>query len=153
MSVPLLRTRSSRWIVAATLLICIIGSLLAFIVAYLPSRVSRIILVTFTLIVPQLFLALSSFWRSYRSIDPLGSDCMDEHIISTTVISLSDQKITLNPTCAICLADFELNGGVAELPCGHLFHSQCFDAYIDKLTPEGRYHQCPVCRYELGPRL
>lgn len=35
-----------------------------------------------------------------------------------------------NPTCVICLADFEADDDVARLPCGHVFHTECVSEWL-----------------------
>lgn len=49
--------------------------------------------------------------------------------------------------CAICLAEYEVNGGeeaeVKEMPCRHRFHSDCIDRWL-------RIHgSCPICRFSM----
>jgi len=35
-----------------------------------------------------------------------------------------------DPTCVICLTDFELGEPIAHLPCGHIFHSECVNHWL-----------------------
>lgn len=46
--------------------------------------------------------------------------------------------------CAVCLGDYELGDRVKELPCGHLFHTQCIAQWLDSST------LCPLCRENLA---
>lgn len=44
--------------------------------------------------------------------------------------SISDCKF--GTTCSICLDDFKLQEELAQLPCKHLFHSECLCKWFDK---------------------
>jgi len=49
--------------------------------------------------------------------------------------------------CTVCLIDFSLGDMLRTLPCGHEFHAECIDSWMDRnLT-------CPLCRRTLweGP--
>lgn len=43
--------------------------------------------------------------------------------------------------CAVCLSDVEIESSVRQLPCGHVFHSECADLWL--LT--ARKNCCPLC--------
>lgn len=45
------------------------------------------------------------------------------------------------PTCSICLCEFEEKDVIKKLRCGHYFHSECIDPWLlnNKAV-------CPVCR-------
>ncbi|KAL4580359.1 hypothetical protein LXL04_016550 [Taraxacum kok-saghyz] len=67
----------------------------------------------------------------------------------SAINELPDVKITqthlLNDShsCAVCMEEFEVGGRAKELPCNHIFHSDC-------IVPWLRLHNsCPVCRNEL----
>ncbi len=49
-------------------------------------------------------------------------------------------KYYKSPDCPICLDDFDDDGSVAVLPCGHGYHSACINAAL------GNSPLCPVCR-------
>lgn len=45
--------------------------------------------------------------------------------------------------CAICLAEYEVNGEVKEMPCRHRFHSDCIEKWL------GIHGSCPICRFSM----
>ena len=46
--------------------------------------------------------------------------------------------------CCICLANYENNDELRELPCSHLFHKDCVDKWL-KINA-----LCPLCKSEAG---
>lgn len=56
----------------------------------------------------------------------------------------------LQDDCAICLEGFDEDGAdrkAVQLPCGHVFHSDCIIAWIDS----GK-STCPVCKRLINPK-
>lgn len=52
------------------------------------------------------------------------------------------------PTCAICLDDFEANETqVRELPCRHIFHPDCIDTFLLRNSS-----LCPLCKQSVLPK-
>ena len=52
------------------------------------------------------------------------------------------------PDCQICLEEFQSRQTVIrELPCGHIFHPDCIDAYLGEVSS-----LCPVCKTSMLPR-
>ncbi|XP_031488391.1 E3 ubiquitin-protein ligase At1g63170 isoform X1 [Nymphaea colorata] len=49
--------------------------------------------------------------------------------------------------CCICLAKYVDNDELRELPCTHLFHSECVDKWL-KINA-----LCPLCKHEVGENL
>lgn len=53
------------------------------------------------------------------------------------------------PECVVCMAEIDLKQGrknTVITPCGHLFHGECLQQWIDVGKME-----CPICRRELPP--
>jgi hypothetical protein len=57
---------------------------------------------------------------------------------SGTFASLEEQ-----PTCSICLCEYEDADFVVRLPCNHLFHDNCIAEWV------GRNVRCPLCNLDL----
>lgn len=52
------------------------------------------------------------------------------------------------PTCPICLDDFESGiTPIRELPCGHIFHPECIDAFLYNNSS-----LCPMCKTSVLPK-
>nr|XP_043620325.1 E3 ubiquitin-protein ligase RNF126-like [Erigeron canadensis] len=49
--------------------------------------------------------------------------------------------------CAICKEDFLTNDQTKQLPCTHLYHSQCILPWLSDHT------SCPLCRFQLPQNL
>lgn len=45
-----------------------------------------------------------------------------------------------HPECSICVEEYEEDESLKRLPCGHMFHSKCIDAWLE------RNRTCPYCR-------
>jgi len=51
------------------------------------------------------------------------------------------------PTCAICLEDYESGvSEIRELPCGHIFHPACIDMFLANHSS-----LCPLCKKSAFP--
>jgi len=53
---------------------------------------------------------------------------------------MQDSQMSTSAACAVCLANLEEGEEARGLPCEHLFHRSCIDAWLSKSK------QCPVCR-------
>ncbi len=48
-----------------------------------------------------------------------------------------------NQNCSICFTNFETGSKIFKLPCGHIFHCDCFEPWAKKNM------NCPNCRASL----
>ncbi|CAM9600494.1 unnamed protein product [Ectocarpus fasciculatus] len=54
--------------------------------------------------------------------------------------SSEDSDSASSITCAICLASYQEEEVIKVLPCGHDFHSECLDAWLELKA------ECPLCK-------
>ncbi|KAK4373583.1 hypothetical protein RND71_008967 [Anisodus tanguticus] len=64
-------------------------------------------------------------------------------IESLPTIEIINDHIATESCCAVCKEAFELGTEVREMPCKHLYHSDCILPWLSMRN------SCPVCRHEL----
>ncbi|XP_021750565.1 E3 ubiquitin-protein ligase RING1-like [Chenopodium quinoa] len=69
---------------------------------------------------------------SKRAIDGLPN------VVITAEVVNSDSN-----SCAVCKNEFEVDSSAKQMPCKHLYHSDCLIPWLQL------HNSCPVCRYEL----
>jgi hypothetical protein len=53
------------------------------------------------------------------------------------------KNIDEEPTCSICLCEYEKGDKLVSLPCKHVFHADCITSWTDNNT------RCPLCNADL----
>ncbi|KAK7246844.1 hypothetical protein RIF29_41714 [Crotalaria pallida] len=64
-------------------------------------------------------------------------------IAALPMVKLTQEHLASDPNCPICKDEFEVDVEVRELPCKHVYHSDCILPWLQM------HNTCPVCRYEL----
>lgn len=68
------------------------------------------------------------------------SPAAPEHIEDLPTVSIQQETVDTGGRCNVCLEDFNIDEQVRELPCHHLYHSDCI---VPWLQLNGT---CPACR-------
>lgn len=59
-------------------------------------------------------------------------------------ITISEEQLGTDAAhCAVCKDAFELGSEARQMPCSHLYHSDCILPWL------AQHNSCPVCRYEM----
>ncbi|KAJ4404525.1 hypothetical protein N0V91_005869 [Didymella pomorum] len=67
--------------------------------------------------------------------------------VSAPTPSTTNNTTFSQPTCPICIDDFEANETqVRELPCRHIFHPECIDTFLLRNSS-----LCPMCKQSVLP--
>lgn len=75
-----------------------------------------------------------------RSEQPPASKAAVE---SLPTIEISDGHVSTESHCAVCKEAFSLGSEAREMPCKHIYHSDCILPWLSLRN------SCPVCRHEL----
>ncbi|KAK7339676.1 hypothetical protein VNO77_20357 [Canavalia gladiata] len=75
-----------------------------------------------------------------RPPPPAASKAAIESMPAVKIIS---NHVYAESHCAVCMEPFELDCDAREMPCGHVYHSDCIVPWLSVRN------SCPVCRHEL----
>lgn len=67
-------------------------------------------------------------------------------IDSMPVVKINLRHLDDDPQCAVCKDKFELGAEAREMPCKHLYHTDCIIPWLVQ------HNSCPVCRHPLPPQ-
>ncbi|XP_065878388.1 E3 ubiquitin-protein ligase RDUF1 [Euphorbia lathyris] len=62
---------------------------------------------------------------------------------SMPTVEITDNHLYAEEHCAVCKEAFEVGGEAREMPCKHIYHSECILPWL------AMRNSCPVCRHEL----
>ncbi|KAK6942993.1 protein of unknown function DUF1117 [Dillenia turbinata] len=62
---------------------------------------------------------------------------------SMPTIKIVSSHLVMESHCAVCKEAFELDSEAREMPCKHIYHSECILPWLSMRN------SCPVCRHEL----
>lgn len=79
-----------------------------------------------------------------NSIGSLGQPPASKSAVeSMPVVKIVETHIGTESHCAVCKEAFELDAEAREMPCKHIYHSDCILPWLSLRN------SCPVCRFEL----
>lgn len=85
----------------------------------------------------ELFEQLSTNDR--RGPPPASRSSID----AMPTIKISNRHLRSDSHCPVCKDKFELGSEARQMPCNHLYHSECIVPWLSQ------HNSCPVCRQEL----
>lgn len=81
--------------------------------------------------------------RDNQRVPPPASQ---SSINAMPTVKMSERRLRSGDShCPVCKESFELGSKAREMPCKHLYHSECIIPWLEQ------HNSCPVCRYEIPP--
>jgi len=77
--------------------------------------------------------------RDYGTLEHEQIDIEEQKQANGLIASLDDEE----PSCSICLCEYELGEKVTRLPCDHIYHTSCLNSWTEHHT------RCPLCNHDL----
>ncbi|KZV47071.1 hypothetical protein F511_33924 [Dorcoceras hygrometricum] len=105
----------------------------------LPSTMSESLLGSgFQVMLDRLSQVGFSLWS--RPENPPASK---KAVESLPVVEILSTHVTSDSHCAVCIEAFSIGSEAREMPCKHIYHSECILPWLSLRN------SCPVCRYQL----
>ncbi|KAL2328772.1 hypothetical protein Fmac_022199 [Flemingia macrophylla] len=79
-----------------------------------------------------------------RAENPPASKAAIENM---PIVEIGEAQVQSEAHCAVCKEAFELHAEARELPCKHIYHSDCILPWLSMRN------SCPVCRHQLPSDL
>ncbi|CAM8975923.1 unnamed protein product [Rhodiola kirilowii] len=82
---------------------------------------------------------------SISSAQPSGPPPASRSSINAmpTIIITQSHHLSLDSQCPICMEKFELGSEARQMPCKHMYHTDCIVPWL------AQHNSCPICRYEM----
>jgi len=77
--------------------------------------------------------------RDYGTLEHEQIDIEEQKQANGLLASLDDEE----PSCSICLCEYEVGEKVTRLPCDHIYHTSCLNSWTEHHT------RCPLCNHDL----
>mmetsp|Transcript_9272 Transcript_9272/g.10244 ORF Transcript_9272/g.10244 Transcript_9272/m.10244 type:complete len:358 (-) Transcript_9272:58-1131(-) len=70
----------------------------------------------------------------------------EEQVLKLPIVNHGDEVEGMPQTsCPICLEDYEEGESLRQLPCYHMFHTECIIPWLE------RHSVCPLCKADVSP--
>ena len=100
-------------------------------------------------IIDELVTGISGYVEYFKIYNHLSVPFVSvTHALEMVGVAELDDK-EYKDVSTICLEKLEVEvvGGLTRMPCAHVFHKDCVAEWLRRI------HMCPLCRFELPPRM